>query len=115
MKITLTKAFEVLEPFADDDVIRVEDLPYIRLEICKARREFTEDELTPAENELRIEAISVLEHSKIVKYANPNAGEEDIRFRLLEHRGDRVSIELIDSDYPIAPIEVIATSEISPA
>jgi len=47
-----------------------------------------------------------------VKYSRPAAGEEDLRFALLEANGDRVAIQLI-CDWTIKPIEVVSNSEIT--
>ena len=49
----------------------------------------------------------------IVKYAIPQAGEEELRFFLKEDLGDRVLIELIDSSFTIGPVECVAKSEIT--
>jgi hypothetical protein len=50
---------------------------------------------------------------RIVKYAQPAAGEEALRFVVLEDRGDRVLLASLD--FPtarFAPQEVVATVEI---
>ncbi len=48
----------------------------------------------------------------IVKYANPAEGEEDLRFYLIENRGDRVEIVLV-CDLPFPPVEVLPIHEIT--
>jgi hypothetical protein len=44
-----------------EETITREDLPFIRTDIEKARREFTEEELTEEEHAARLEALAVLE------------------------------------------------------
>ncbi len=46
-----------------------------------------------------------------VKYAHPQPGEEDLRFILLEHNGDRVAIQLI-CDWRIKPVETVDLREV---
>lgn len=53
----------------------------------------------------------------IVKYSKPlDADEENVRFRVLESHEDaeppRVHVEVLDSDWDIAPIEVLPPSEL---
>ena len=50
----------------------------------------------------------------IVKYSHPQAGEEDLRFLLLEVNGDRVLIQLI-CDYTIKPTETVLLSDVTMA
>ena len=51
-----------------------------------------------------------------VRYSAPvDAAEAALRFRVLELRGDRVLIELLDSGMFIAPAEVVALSEVEAA
>lgn len=52
---------------------------------------------------------------QIVRYANPEPGEETLTFTLIEDNGDRVLIESRDfPEYRIAPTEVVAKTEIEP-
>ncbi len=50
----------------------------------------------------------------IVRYARPEDGEENLRFRLLEINGDRVLIELI-CDWRLKPTETVALDEVATA
>ena len=50
-----------------------------------------------------------------VKYANPEPGEESFRFTLVEHRGDRVLLRVLDWPNPLlAPTEVVKLSDVVP-
>ena len=49
----------------------------------------------------------------IVKYGNPQPGEDDIRFVLREINGDRVLIELV-CNWTIRPIETVMASDVCP-
>ena len=54
----------------------------------------------------------------IVKYSQPQPGEEQFRFLLLDDTaevGERVDIQLLSNDYRIAPIERVKISDIVPA
>jgi hypothetical protein len=59
--------------------------------------------------------VAEMRVGEIVRYANPQQGEETLTFTLIEHNGDRVLIE--SRDFPswrIAPRECVAVGEISP-
>lgn len=45
-----------------------------------------------------------------VKYANPEQGEEDLRFKVLEDNGDRLVVEMI-CDWYIKPTHCFPKSE----
>jgi hypothetical protein len=50
---------------------------------------------------------------QVVRYARPEAGEEALRFVVVEVRGDRVLIELLNfQDGRFAPQEVVAVEAI---
>lgn len=50
----------------------------------------------------------------LVKYSNPQEGEADLRFILLEDNGDRVTIVLL-TGLPFPPVETIPAHEITTA
>lgn len=47
---------------------------------------------------------------KLVKYANPESGEENLTFKVLEDRGDRLLVEWV-CDWLIKPTHCFAKSE----
>jgi hypothetical protein len=50
----------------------------------------------------------------IVRYSNPQPGEEVFRFVVVDNCGDRAAIALI-CDWHIKPVEVVPVSEITEA
>ena len=50
----------------------------------------------------------------IIRYANPEPGEESLTFTVIEDNGDRILIESRDfTDWRFAPRETVATAEIA--
>jgi hypothetical protein len=47
----------------------------------------------------------------VVKYSNPSKEEQEFRFILLEHNGDRVTVQLI-CDERIKPVETLKVEEV---
>lgn len=56
-----TAALAILADITLGEEITPENLPFVRADIEKARREFTEEELTTEEHAARLEALAVLE------------------------------------------------------
>lgn len=61
------------------------------------------------------ETDRIYQAGQIVRYANPQPGEETLTFILIEDNGDRVLIESRDfPDVRLVPRETVAKSEIEP-
>lgn len=50
----------------------------------------------------------------IVKYAEPQDGEEGYRFRVMEVNGDRLMVQFIGHILPIPPVETLRLSDVIP-
>lgn len=49
---------------------------------------------------------------EIVRYSNPEDGEENFRFRVVEDNGDRVHIEDFENKGHIKPVELVHPDDI---
>ena len=59
--------------------------------------------------------MSTLSVGAVVKYSQPEPGEDGFRFVVLELRGERVLLRVLDWPNPIlAPTEVVLLSDVVP-